>query len=299
MTDAGRKTERFRATGAEVYSPDAELIERSAAKFRWEPQKLRSLIGQFGKLPLAGQEELIDCLGKAFGRYQMGDDNVQRVTPSETLEHLRMVETSARKLLELLGIDPKMMSLKEFHERWEASPRDNLVSILESSMGTDKARSTLRDKARLGRVTRMQLSIADEARKGDLGARETRFNENDFAIFNAQTKENMELCNSAILGLFWLYRKANSIADIFEPSEPRRRGGAKRCPTREGQLIRDARVIYAHMRKQYPESGQRPGPKGSERNFSRLTGSLFGIDLSDDRIDEALRPQRQRGPKPR
>jgi hypothetical protein len=90
-----------------------------------------------------------------------------------------------------------------------------------------------------------------------------------------------------IIALRKLHQRAKLAAKAAGTQVDRRRGGARHHPGPKGQLIRDAIVIYQSMKGQHPESGNKPGM----RKFVRAVGDLFGVEISDDAIEDARRPR--------
>ena len=92
-----------------------------------------------------------------------------------------------------------------------------------------------------------------------------------------------------IIALRKLHQRAQVAAKAAGRQVDRRRGGPRHRAGPKGQLIRDAIVIYQHVIAQHSESGNKPGM----RKFVRAVGELFGVEISDDAIEEARRPGNQ------
>lgn len=285
---------------SEASSPDARLVAASALQFRWKPTNLEAVLSQFGKLPVAGQRELIGHLIAAHGQFQLREKSIQTITDIQTRKQLRAVETSARRLLSLLGVNVNDIPPREFLKLLGDCSPARFVSLLQGQAGG--AQSLLADKRRSVAVAaRLRLAIPE------VGGRD-RDKESDLAQIRAEMKQNADHCDNAIVSLCWIYERAKAVADLGEPKasadhegtfEPTRRGGARNPPTQKGQVIRDALAMYSDMRERYPDSGNRPGLGPPMRNFVRSVASLFGAEITDTDIDEAWRPPRQRVSKTR
>jgi hypothetical protein len=279
---------------SEAYSPDAKLVEGSALHFRWAKEALGEVLSLFGNLPMAGQTELISKLIAAHGRFQLRGRNVQTITDIQKRNQLRAVETSARRLLRLLGVNVNNIPPREHPALLADCSASRFVSLLRGPAATN----LVADKRQLvADAVPIWLTILE------LGQMD-RSKESDLALIRAKMKENTDLCNNAIVGLCWIYERAKMVAGLEEPKataqrqgplEPPKRGGARNPPTQKGQVIRDALAMYSEMRRQYPDSGNRPGLGAPMRSFVRSVGSLFGAELIDDEIDEVWRTTRHRG----
>jgi len=280
---------------SEAYSPDVQLVEASALQFRWTKENLEAVLSLFGKLPLVGQKELIRKLLAAHGRFQLRGETNQTITDIQRRKQLRAVETSARRLLSLLGVNVNNLPPREYAKLVDDWSVARFASLLQGSAAGK--RSLVADKRRLvADAVPLWLTIPE------LGQRD-RDKESDLAQIRAELKENTDHCNNAIVGLCWIYERAKTVADLGEikatadpegTHEPTKRGGARNPPTQKGQVIRDALAIYSDMKRQYPDSGNGPGLGVPMRNFIRSVGSLFGAEIADDEIDEARRATRHR-----
>jgi hypothetical protein len=96
---------RADASATKAYEPDGALVQQYASAYSLDKEKLAAAVSQFGPLLEAGQEQLIRCLVLAFGRYQFAAKTIKHVTPGQQHEQLKEIETTARKLLCLLGIN--------------------------------------------------------------------------------------------------------------------------------------------------------------------------------------------------
>jgi hypothetical protein len=82
------------------------LVQRYACSYSWEKEKLATVLTQFGPLPDSGQEQLIQCLYLAFGRYQLAAKTKKHATASGRHKQLDEIEKTARKLLRLIEHTP-------------------------------------------------------------------------------------------------------------------------------------------------------------------------------------------------
>jgi hypothetical protein len=96
-------TRKPRGAGSvKVFSPDRSLTQRYATTYGWKTENLAAVLSDFGPLPEVGQEQLIQCLVRAFGRYQHAAKTIQRITPSDQRNQLKAIEQTAKKLLRQL-----------------------------------------------------------------------------------------------------------------------------------------------------------------------------------------------------
>jgi len=295
VTRVADTAKRNRAAASGAYSPDAQQIECYATKFRWEKERLVAVLSQFGELPVAGQRELIDHLVGTQARFQNLGKNVHTVTETVAREQLREIETGARRLLKLLGVDVMKIPPGEFLELCGDRTPAQWGSILDGPLKrAADSELTREDKAwAVGRAARLHLSLPGRAQQvRQIG--EDRHNESELALTRAELQENTEHCDNAIVHLRWIYLRAKAVAAFDKPSKPSSRGGARNAPTQKGQVIRDALKIYALIRKQYPNSGSKPALGPQMREFVRLVGLLFDAEIDDREIDEASRPPRRR-----
>ncbi len=284
-----------RRRAPEACSPDARLVAASALQFRWKPKNLEAVLSQFCNLPVAGQRELIGQLIAAHCQFQLRGKNVQTITDIQTRKQLRAIETSARRLLSLLGVNVNDMPPREYLKLLGDCSPARFVSFLQGQAGD--AQSLIADKRQpVANAARLRLATPEVGRRD-------RDKESDLAQIRAELKENVDHCDNAIVSLCWIYERAKTVANLGEPNAsadhegtfaPTKRGGARNPPTQKGQVIRDALAMYSDMRERYPGSGNKLGLGASMRNFVRLVGSLFGAEIADDEIDEVWRARRQR-----
>ncbi len=295
MTRAVGKAKRNRAAASGAYSPDAQQIASSATTFRWEKERLVAVLSQFGELPVAGQRELIDHLVGTQARFQNLGKNVHTVTETVAREQLRKIEKSARTLLKLLGVDVMKIPPGKFLELCGDRTPAQWVTILDGPLKrAADGELTREDKAwALGPAARLHLSLSGRAQQLRQIA-EDRHNESELALIRAELQENTGHCDNAIVHLCWIYLRAKAVAAFDQPSKPSSRGGKRNEPTQKGQVIRDALKIYAQMREQYPNSGSMPALGPQMREFVRLVGLLFDVEIDDREIDEVSRPPRRR-----
>jgi hypothetical protein len=239
------------------------VIKSYALRYGWEPTKLTAVLFQFGPLQEAQQEQLIRCLVLAFGRYQMRVKTVQRIAPSEQRKQLQIIANTARKLLLQLGINPEAAILSNIS--W---PRDLLRSLVRSLSNQSQQRSS---------VTMWLASVGIVT-----AGREE-------AAINAELSKATDCVNDAVLALLDLYERAQKAALTATTRITAGRGGSRHRPNAKGQLIRDALEIYAHTRRQYPESGKKPGIGGPMLRFIHAIADLFGARVRDSDVSDVWR----------
>jgi hypothetical protein len=116
----------------------------------------------------------------------------------------------------------------------------------------------------------------------------TTANQESDAVNIQLIKAHEDVANS-INGLLKLYDRARLATHEASERMTPRRGGARHQPAAKGQLIRDAIAIYSDMRRRFPNSGNKPGLGEPMRKFVRSVTALFGLQVTDDAINEAWR----------
>jgi hypothetical protein len=220
--------------------PDERLIQRYSRTYSLEPKLLTDVLSKFGRLPIGGQEQLIRCLVRAFGQYQSLAKSVGKIPPSEIRDQLIAIESTTERLLLHLGVNPNKVSGYKF---WDASER----------------LQRLRAQGRLYLVD--QLSVVGIETTGK-----------DVSAVNAVSQEAGRRVMDTVFGLLDLHERAKKAVQTAIKRTAPGKGGLRRRPDAEGQLIRDAIAIYEHMRGQYPESGAKPGYV----IFIHAVAALFG-----------------------
>jgi hypothetical protein len=252
-----------RGTGPTLYLPAERLSKAYASRYGWDQDKLVAVLSTFGPLSETGQEQLIRCLVLAFGRYQLA--TAKRVTLSVQRDHLKAIETSAGRLLSLLGVDPK-----------KAAPRllSNALSDQPSSMRLRYPGSQIE----IGVMATMWLSIA--------GITTTGRDETDV---NTQLAKASDQVADAAMAVLSLHQRAKIAVEVTTKRIRPGRGGPRRAPPAKGQLVRDAFAIYAHIREQHPDSGNQPALGGPMVRFVRAVAALCGAGVQDADVRDAWR----------
>jgi hypothetical protein len=93
----------------------------------------------------------------------------------------------------------------------------------------------------------------------------------------------------AVLALFNFHKRAELAVQTATKRIAALRGGPRNYPSAKGQLIRDAITIYAHMRRQHPDSGNKPGYGDPMLRFVHATAELYGARVRDADIREIWR----------
>jgi len=256
---------RARGISDQPYIPDKRLIQGYALRYSWEPAKLTAVLSQFGRLPEAGQEQLIRCLVLAFGRYQMLAKTVRHVTPSEQRNQLTAVEKTARKLLLQLGVNPKDVASHPFWDKLSDHRSSERLQFL--------GKQSLDGLGVTSRLASAGINIADR----------------DEAEVNAELSAAYDRVADAVIGLLDLHERAKTAAQAATKRMTAGRGGSRHRPTAKGQLIRYALVIYAHMRGQHLNSGNKPGFGRPMLEFIQAVATLYGARVCDADIREVWR----------
>jgi hypothetical protein len=263
---------RVGVRGAQPYVPNARLVERYASQFSWKAENLRTALFEFGPLSEAGQEQLIRCLYLAFSPYQLAAKTTKRVTPSEQRKRLSAIETTAQKLLRQLGINTEAAATRFMSERLSDRPPMERLHSLEKQTPEVLMVTAWLSQAGIDTSNRDVDSVNSELRKA-----------------------SDEVANS-IIALLSLHGRAKTAAQGVMTRVAPGLGGPRRRPNETGQLIRDLIGVYAYMRTQHPNSGNKPGLGGPMRKFVQAVAALFDAPIFDGQIDEAWR-HRESKPK--
>jgi hypothetical protein len=235
-----------------TYVPDEHLIQRYSLTFSFEPKLLTAVLSQFGQLPIGGQEQLIRRLYQAFGQYQLLAKSKCKITHSKIRKQLAAVESTTFRLLLQLGVNPNKVPEYEF---WD-------VERLQQLRKQDEGGLYLVDK----------LSVAGIETAGK-----------DESAVTAESQEAGRRVMDTVFGLLDLHERAKKAVQTATNRTAPGKGGWRRRPDAEGQLIRDAIAIYEHMRGQYPESGAKPGYV----RFIHAVAALFGTCVREADIRKA------------
>jgi hypothetical protein len=111
----------------------------------------------------------------------------------------------------------------------------------------------------------------------------------DIPAVNAELKEANRQVTDAVFALLELYRRAKIARKTASKRIASGRGGSRHRPTAKGVLTRNAIMIYAHVRKQYPNSGNRPGYGGPMLRFIHAVAELYGARIRDTDVHDAWR----------
>ena len=242
------------------FEPNQKLIQAEAARFDLPTEKLTAVLAVFGPLPEDGQRQLLHRLYSAFVPYWFGRKTERVITSGATRDRLRTIEASARKLLNYLGVNYKIVAPPWCWENaLDRTPWEKL-----SILGKPDAK---------GSAILMRLASADnDYRNVDVD----RVNA-ELAVASKRTAE-------VVTSLLWLRSQAQLAAQRVQPQKGR--GGVRNRPTPQGALLRDCIFIYAHMRDQYPQSGRKPGYGGPMLRFVRAVAALADESVTDNAIKE-------------
>jgi hypothetical protein len=105
-----------------AFEPDTALILHYAIKYRWDAEKLREVLCQFGPMPKDGQEKLICLLVHAVGAFASLGENVSKIPASRTADRVNDVVNSSGKLLAAVGIDFHRVDWTLFDEPYVDRP---------------------------------------------------------------------------------------------------------------------------------------------------------------------------------
>jgi hypothetical protein len=241
--------------------PDQKLIRAEALRFNLPTENLVAVLAAFGSLPASGQCELLNQVYFALGRYGFRTKTNRVVTPSEQRNRLKMIEATARKLLKLLGVNCNKVAPPWF---WENSPDRSPWERLRI-FGTPDAK---------GIAVLMRLAAAG-------------INHRDVDSVNAELAVASNRMAEAAISLLCLRSQARLAEHNIKTREGW--GGSRNRPTPKGALMRDAITIYARLRKQYPDSGNKPGYGEPMLKFIRAVAALACASVTDDEIEEVWR----------
>lgn len=253
---------RKRRTTAVRHSLDQKLIETEATRFNLPPENLAGVLSVFGPLPEDGQRNLLDHLYIALGRYGLMTKAVRVITPSALRHRLRMIESTARKLLRFLGVDCNKAALSWFLNSPHVAPQQRLGMLGELHLK--------------GRAAWTQLTIAS-----------INYNGEDEERASAESAAASRRTAEAVLSLLWLCSQSSLAAQSVRVRNGS--GGSRNRSTPQNALIRDVINIYAVMRMQYPDSGNKPGYGGHMLRFIRAVAALAGTSVTDSQIKEVWR----------
>jgi hypothetical protein len=113
---------------------------------------------------------------------------------------------------------------------------------------------------------------------------------------NSELRKAGDDIASCIIALLSLHERAKTAAQVVTTRVAPGLGGSRNRPSETGQLARDLIAIYAYMRAQHPDSGNKPGLGGPIRKFVQAVAALFDVSISDCQINEAWR-HRESNPK--
>jgi hypothetical protein len=246
-----------------AYIPSDHLIQRYSLNYSLDPTKLANALSEFGRLPETGQVQLIRCLVLALGKYQMLAKNDGRVIPSKLRSQLATVETTARKLLLLLGVKYITLLDRVHSERLRLLRAQNEGGLY------------VKDKL-VHLINQLTFAYVETQDK-------------DEATVNAELKEANDRVTDAIVGLFDLHKRAKTARHIVAKHITSGRGGSRHRPKPKGQLIRNAIAVYRHMRTQHPDSGNKPGYGPPLLRFVHAVANLYDARVRNADIHDAWR----------
>jgi hypothetical protein len=281
-------TPRRTAPADEPYTPDDTLIDKalgpcldgkSLVLFPFERSTFVNAMVSFGPLPKRGQRDLIDCLTKLYLANQ--PVQIMPIAPSKVRDRVKNIETAARKMLLLLGINKKGAEiLRHREEHWPASDRSSAVGFATEDILAGVARLRLSTAGTAGTpITVDRLQAWSRVHPG----------------LPIQLPQNPGLSrlNNFIFDLSWLQRQAETAAGEVGKRTLHGRGGARVRPTPQGKLMREAIAVYVAMRRQYPKSGHKPGYGGPLLRFVYAVADLCRTRVTDQTIRDVWRSIRK------
>jgi len=265
-----------RQSATKQYEPDVGLVRSFALKFRFDAKRVADALSAFGPLPENGQKQLLECLLELWGGFQRFDKELfVSILPGAKQKKLSQIANTAGQLLTLLGmpeigtsnyyvfdVDKKDATLKPL---WDM-PVDGSASALLWRFGKQSTSGNLI-------AASLMCASLDSA---------------DHEGVHRAVSEANERVAQVIFGLLWLHNRAKSALQSSSRGA-KKHGGVRRGQTQTGFMILNAIGIYAHMRENYPNSGNPPAFGGPMCSFVRATANLFGDKVSDDQIKEGLR----------
>jgi hypothetical protein len=111
----------------------------------------------------------------------------------------------------------------------------------------------------------------------------------DKVAVNAELRKANDRVTNAVCAIKDLRDRATTAAHAASKRITPGRGGSRRRPKAKGQLIKDAILIYSHMRMQHPDSGRRPAFGGPMQRFVHAVAKLFGDCVQDTHIRDMWR----------
>jgi hypothetical protein len=205
-----------------------------------------------------------------MGHYQVLAKTIGRITPSEERNRLKAIKICTQKLLLEFGVNPNNATGRIVQGRLSDRPSWEQLRLLnkENARGLNVA---------------LQLAFA--------GIETT---DKDMTIVNAELRKASTQVADAVIGLLKLHQRAKAAMQVMTKRIAPGRGGSRHRPTAKGRLLRDAITIYAHMREQYPDSGNKFGYGGPMLRFVHAAAALYGTHVRDAEIRDACRARKSK-----
>jgi hypothetical protein len=278
---------RKRSTTAvrQCFEPDQKLIRVEAVRLSLPPEKIAAVLSAFGPVPEPGQRKLLRYISSALNeyRFQLGTKAGTRVTPSGHRKRLKRIEETTQKLLSLFGVKCRVMP-----HPWllENSPTHSPWLRLTTLQRLDKNGRPPDPKLRPEALAAAMDATA-EATLVRLAAAGINDRDGDADRVNVELAAASNRTAEVVISLLWLRSQAEAAARDIRTRNGH--GGPRRRPTAKGALIRGAISIYTHVRKQYPNSGNKPGYGEPMLGFIRAVVALAGESVTDHEIKEVWR----------
>jgi hypothetical protein len=116
----------------------------------------------------------------------------------------------------------------------------------------------------------------------------------DEVAVNAELRKANDRMTDAVCAIKDLRDRAKTAAQAASKRVIPGRGGSRRRSKAKGRLIKDAILIYSHMRMQHPDSGRRPGFGGPMQRFVHAVAKLFGDRVQDAHIRDVWRMRKSK-----
>jgi hypothetical protein len=246
-------------------------LKLSALKYRFNLEKLRNVIAEFGSLPEDGQHALFNHL--LIARLSFENQKIIKTSPSKIRTRLEAIERFSEGLLRSLGYNPNDPKAPPWEPRDDLSEREQLWIYLNMQLVAREA---------TGCIMRSSLRTLGRSRDA-IGA--------DIRAFDDRLAD-------LVLGLWWLTGQVPAAIKYMTPDKPIGHGGSRRTVSLKGQLTRDVIEIYTQLKLRYG-TGKRPGYGGPLRRFVQAVGDLFDATIEDKAIASAWRSLHSRNSKPK
>jgi hypothetical protein len=250
------------------FKPDEKLIGAESVRFRVPPENLRSVLSAFGPIPPQGQCELLRRLYVLLTEYWYQKRITSRVTQSQIRNRLENVESAARRLLRLLGVNCRTLPSGLLEHLAQLTPGQQLQILQKPNVNASPD------------------TIA-QAILTSLAAANVESPTSDPDRVNQKLAAEHKQIAEAVVSVLHLHTQARVAQQKVRARKGR--GGVRNRPRLAGIAIRAAITVYVEFRQKYPHSGNKPGLGGPMLKFVQAVAVLVGEIVTDFQIREVWR----------